>query len=127
MIWDSKICPLCDREMEVVLGDIKDIIYLLRCPTPMDLPSKHLMLLRDSYALDAILSHFEIEFQNHKSVYQVLRMYPYVVKSYTDVSNIYMYDGKMNSRFVIETPYLDLPWKDTDKIIKKLSMYTLFS
>lgn len=127
MIWDNRDCPLCGREMEVVQGDPKDPLYLLRCPTAMDLPAGHLMLLRASYALDTISSHFELEFQNHKPVYQTLRIYPYAVKSYSDVSNIYMYDGKMNLRFIIETPHLDLPWKDTDKIIKKLSTYTLFS
>lgn len=127
MIWQHQDCPICACELKVVQGDPNDPLYLMRCPTKLEIPLTHFTLLQGGLILNELASHFELEFQNRKPVYQVVRIYPYSVRSYNDVSNIYMYDHKMNSRFVAETPFIDLPWNDKEKIIKKLSTYTLFS
>ncbi len=127
MIWQYKDCPMCGCDLKIIQGDPNDPLYLMRCPTKQDLPQMYFTLSQGGLILNELMSHFEIEVQNHKPVYQVVRVYPYSVKSYNDVSNIYMYDFKLNSRFVAETPYLDLPWNNKEKIIQKLSLYTLFS
>ena len=127
MIWQYKDCPMCGCELEVVQGDPNDPLYLMRCPTKQDIPDLHFTLAQGGLILNELMSHFDLEFQNHKPIYQVVRIYPYSIKSYDDVSNIYRYDFKLNSSFIAETPYLDLPWDDKEKIIQKLSLYTLFS
>lgn len=128
MIWQYKDCPLCGSEMKVVQGDPNEPLYLMRCPTQLELPQKtYFTLSEGGLILNEIMTHFELEFQNHKPIYQVVRIYPFAIKSYDDVSNIYRYDARMNSRFIAETPYINLPWNDKEKIIKKLSTYTVFS
>jgi len=130
MIWDKKICPICDSPLKVVNGFDEEDLYLMMCPTSIakDIPVAHSTNLASH---QMTYSHFELEFQNHQPSYQTVRVYPYCVKSYVDVSNIYMYrmisELKMYAEFVVETPFIDLPWKDKEKIIAKLSTYTLFS
>jgi hypothetical protein len=127
MIWELKVCPICDSALKVVNGSEEENLYLMKCPTMMEMPESHTRLLKGLYAHENVSSHFELEFQAQKAFHQVVRVYPYCVKSYIDVANIYLYNFKMYAEFVTETPPIDFPWKDKEKIIKKLSTYTLFS
>lgn len=100
----------------------------MKCLNTMKIPEKHLIFLKNkAFAGENNMPHFEVEYQNHKPSYQVVRVYPYCLKSYPDCTNIYLYDWDVYAKFVVEVPYFDIPWKDPEKLIKKLSTYTLLS
>lgn len=133
-MWNYRDCPLCGKELEVKDGDPHDPIYLLRCSTPLSVPSEitdsvdpAFPLVSSSYHRDQLSSHFEVEYQNHKPFHQKARIYPFIIESYEDVTNIYKYDDDLLHHFIVETPYLELPWDNQEKIIKKLLTYTIFS
>ena len=127
MIWQHKDCPICGLELQAQHSDPSDPIYLLRCPTTLDIPIRQAMKIDSMYAWDSVASHFEVEYQNHKPTYMVVRLFPFALNAYDDVCNIYKYDEDVNQRFIVETKPFEIPWKDKERLFKKLNTYTTFS
>lgn len=127
MIWQHKDCPMCGLELQLTHSEDGDPIQTFRCPRKVELPLKEALKIHASYQHDSVASHFEVEYPNHKPWYMILRNWPFALNAYAGVFNIYKYDDRMNQRFISEIPSFDIPWKDMDKLIKKLRMYVTFS
>lgn len=132
MIWSNKDCPICGQQLKTNYSDIYDsTLYILRCPTPVFISEEEAFNLyqvsKSDYLKDRMKSHFEVEYQNGYPYFEVVTIFPFVIKSYNDVSNITKFGKKLNLHFIAETPYLELPLKDTAKALKKLQTYVLFS
>lgn len=126
MMWNKKDCPLCGKEMRVKQGDPQEPLYLLQCPTRIKIPDNIARMIAP-IKMANLAPHFELEFQDQKPFYQVVRVYPFEVSSYSFASNIRKIDKKGNVHWIAETGYIDLPWNDQEKIIKKLETYIVFS
>lgn len=128
MIWQYQDCMLCGQPMELSdNSDADDPIKLFRCPTMVKVPDNLYFSVKTKYLIDALSTHFEVEHQDHKPYHQVIRIFPFVLSAYDNCVNIAKYDNNLHLKFVAEVDALDLPWKETDKVLKKLATYTLFS
>lgn len=132
MIWQAKDCPICGEQLKTSYSDIDDSsMFYLRCPTPVFISDEETFKCyvknQSTYLKNALRSHFEIEYQNNKPHYEVITIFPFVIKSYNDCSNITKFDKKCSLHWVAETSYLNLPLKDTAKALQKLQTYVLFS
>ncbi len=130
MIWDKQDCPLCGKILRTVHSDYKDPIHTLSCVTGVDVPydlDYKYSNIKSSYHKDQLESHFEVEYQNYKPVYQMVKIYPFIIKGYDNCFNIYKYDNDLFQHFITEVPPFKISWHDKQSLIKKLSTYTLFS
>ena len=126
MIWSGRTCRICHLKMEIEYGADYEPIYMLRCLTPPALP-EHMARPKFGIKGNTFKSHFEVQWENNEPVYECAKVYPFMIQSYKDVSNLYVFDARLNSRFIAETPYLELPWDDMDRLVTKLKTYTVFS
>lgn len=125
-MWKERTCPICGKEMQIEYGADYEPVYMLRCPTQLELPTG---MVRPKFGIkgDFVKSHFESQYEHDEPEYECYKLYPFIIQSYNNASNIYVLDQRLNRHFVAETPYLELPWNDLDKVIKKLKTYTVFS
>lgn len=127
MIIETKDCPICGRELEARHGDQDDPMYVLACPTPVVLPLHVEMNIKSEYHEESLSTHYEVRYQNHKAFNQMIRLWPFCVDSYNDVSNIFHYTVEGYLQFVLETPFLKLPLNDVEKTLRKIRTYVNFS
>lgn len=125
-MWKEKTCPMCGKKMEIEYGADYEPVYMLRCPTPLAIP-QHIPRPQFGIKGDTVKHHFETEYTYEDPVFECTKVYPFMIQSYVDVSNIYVFDDRLNRHFVAEVPYMKLSWDDLDKMIKKLKTYMVFS
>lgn len=113
-MWNYRTCPVCDSSLDIV--DFHGSEIRLRCAQ-----NPIVLSYRTVY-------HFETLVRGFEPWHETITVYPYVIDSYKDVSNISVYDRNDLCRFVVEVPhYLDLPWHKLDKVKDKLKLYMLMS
>lgn len=119
-------CPICDSPLiEYGVSEVFGTCYAWNKTTYSKCKRSELIIREGCYQLE---SHFKVEARDGVSYHETFVFYPFIVASYSDVSNIYIYGkSKDHKHFVAETPYLDLPWKNKEKVINKLKLYTVFS
>lgn len=126
MIWDKYDCPLCGKLLRYEHSDKSEPIHTISCATSV-VSRARLKDIKSAWHRDELSSHFAVEYQNYKPVYQVIKVVPYIIKGYDNCFNIYKYDQQLISHFVVEVPTFDIPWNNQEALIKKLSTYSLFS
>jgi len=115
-MWDKDYCPICKANLRYAHfaeeGVYESHYY---CPQPpiLDIHS-------------TAIYHFKSIRRDGRPYYETLVFFPYEVESYEDVSSISRYDMK-GSHFIVELPYLDLPWDQPDKVLQKLKTYIVMS
>lgn len=126
-MWDKLICPICDAKLQnipIKLNSNKTIndIALFCCR------QREIFTEQNNFKDQ---SHFEMEWHDNKPYYEGILLLPFNIVSYEKVSNIYHWKldnmGIYRKHFIAEIPYLNLKWKDTEKVIQKLKLYTAFS
>jgi len=123
-MWNKLTCPICDSALRAY-GTVENFSKVYRHKALYKCKYGELSLVKGAYQIE---THFKMEHRDYKPWYETLFFYPYIIESYDDVSNIYIYKtDRQAKRFIVETPYLDLPWKDKDAVIRKLKLYTVFS
>lgn len=118
-MWIEKYCPVCGKDFELLQkSEVRaSDISLFFCPAKIRYPG---------YSFDQ--SHFESQYCQGDLYYERAIIYPYMIESYKEVSEIYFYSqSKPRRSFVVETPYLDLPWNNLEKCVSKLKLYTILS
>ena len=119
-------CPICGEQLfEYGSKECYSAHRAYNKETMSKCPQSELIIERGKYHLEP---HFKVEARDGVSHYETFFIYPYVVQSYDDVSNIYIFlKDKYSKKFLMEVPYLDLPWNNKEKVLNKLKLYTLFS
>lgn len=118
-MWKSHLCPICGTQLEKV--DTNYHVYRFQCPQTFCIPDAG-----DS-GFTMIRSHYEVNMKDDKPYHETMCLYPFIVDSYVDTSTISVYNGRFVPSFIIELPYLNLPWSDTEKTLEKLKLYVLMS
>lgn len=126
-MWNEAYCPICAKEMKVANGEVGDVLYVLRCPTPLKIPDNVRIRAPSIVAQNVMSSHFEIEVRDGKTFYENLKLWPYHIVSYEDETNFYTIDNMLRARFIVAIPYMEIPWDNLDKLITKIKTYTIFS
>lgn len=128
MIWQYEHCMLCGKDMQLSKNsEIGDSIKLYRCPNKVIIPDNIYSSIKNPYIIDDMDTHFEVEYQNYKPFYQEIKIFPFVLAYYMDSVYICKYNNNLHITLVAKVATLDLPWKNIDKVIKKLNTYVLFS
>jgi len=123
-MWNKDTCPICDKLLTPYgtkenFSKVYSKEVLYQCATSV------LTVVKGSFKLE---SHFKKTVRDNKPWFEVFFIHPFMIESYYDVSNIYTYEKDRDGKhFIVETPYLNLPWKDKDAVIRKLKLYTVFS
>jgi hypothetical protein len=119
-------CPICNSILiEYGSKEVYGTCYSYNKETLSKCQNTELVIERGLLQLE---SHFKVEARDGVSYYETFYVYPFIIHSYDDVSNIYHYHkDRDNKKLIAEVPYLDLPWSNKEKVLQKLKLYTLFS
>lgn len=115
-MWTESHCPICKKELEYVSAESS-----IKAFTKLACPDKIRPERSD-------IAHYEREEVHGTASFERIFFLPYCLESYPEVSNIYKIDVESwRRKFIVEVPYIHLPWDDLDKAVQKISLYTLLS
>ena len=114
-MWNKDYCPICRTKLEI-LKSVYGKAYSSRMSCPIINQNPYLK------------THFLINHQDGKIVYESLTLETFSIDSYPayDATNIYQLKNRSYS-FIMEIPYLQIDYDNLDKVREKLRIYTLFS
>jgi hypothetical protein len=121
-MWLKEICPICgDKLVETAreyLSSLEDAKITTRC---INIDLKTELNIRFRY-------HFEnVRMSGQVPYFEMILVFPYVVESYVDLTNIAQFDEKCLLHHIMEiSEYLELPWYDLEKVRNKLKTIILF-
>jgi hypothetical protein len=119
IMWVENYCPVCRGKLEeaILYYELGVSKILTRCPK-INRPIKGIN----------IRYHFEsFKIDNNAPYFETFVLHPYIIESYINTSNIAKYDEQYLLHHLIETPYLNLPWYDPEKVLNKIKTIILFN
>lgn len=115
-MWTESYCPICKKELNWVESESSIKAFTkLACPWKIN-PDR------------SDIAHYEREEVHGTPTFERIFFLPFALESYPEVTNIYKIDiTNWRRKFIVEVPYIHLPWDDLDKAVQKISLYTLLS
>jgi len=116
-VWKKDYCPICKAKL-IKTGWERSFTYQLSCSNT-------------SQNIGKIPCHFYLRFTHDKPYYENIILYPYLIESYIDNSNVYAYDtaGLLSRKLLLDVPYINFDWDNmsTKEMAAKIKLYIAFS
>ena len=116
-MWSKDYCPICKSKLVRKTWE-KSNTYQLSCANT-------------SQNIGRIPCHFYIRYSFDKPYFENVILYPYLIESYTDNSNVYMYDtaGLLHRKLLLDVMYINFDWENMSikQLVEKIKLYITFA